>query len=274
MSRRSGGAFTTNADTAEAPHTASTISPLTGRLPATPGRPPEAPGRPPVASGRPGRLPGVSGAGGPAEASPAATTLADLDQAVPAQLEWVGAIADVTAQRIAGDADIWRIILDPATSQPLNVGRAHRLVPAWLRKALHARDRGCRFPGCHPRSPGPTPTTYSPGPTAAPPTSTTSSCSAATTTDSSTKDDGASRSTPARSPPPDPTADPTNSTNPEPPATPRDLRARVLDARDEMRAGVVAAEGKEPTVLETTALGRDPRSTGGSAPGRPDNHST
>jgi len=91
----------------------------------------------------------VSGAGGPAEASPAATTLADLDQAVPAQLEWVGAIADVTAQRIAGDADIWRIILDPATSQPLNVGRAHRLVPTWLRKALHARDRGCRFPGCH-----------------------------------------------------------------------------------------------------------------------------
>ena len=150
MCRRSNGAFTTNADTAEAPHTASTISPLTGRLPATPGRPPEAPGRPPVASGRPGRLPGVSGAGGPAEASPAATTLADLDQAVPAQLEWVGAIADVTAQRIAGDADIWRIILDPATSQPLNVGRAHRLVPAWLRKALHARDRGCRFPGCHP----------------------------------------------------------------------------------------------------------------------------
>lgn len=62
-----------------------------------------------------------------------------------------GAIADVTAQRIAGDADIWRIILDPATSQPLNVGRAHRLVPTWLRKALHARDRGCRFPGCENR---------------------------------------------------------------------------------------------------------------------------
>jgi hypothetical protein len=54
----------------------------------------------------------------------------------------------VVARRIACDADVWRVVLDPATSQPMDVGRTHRLVPAWMRKALHARDRGCRFPGC------------------------------------------------------------------------------------------------------------------------------
>jgi hypothetical protein len=67
----------------------------------------------------------------------------------PAWLEWIGEIPDRTAQRIACDADVWRAILDPATGQPLDVGRAHRLVPHWIRKALLVRDRGCRFPGCH-----------------------------------------------------------------------------------------------------------------------------
>jgi hypothetical protein len=67
----------------------------------------------------------------------------------PAHLEWVGPIPDTVAQRIACDADAWRILLDPTTGRPLDVGRSHRLVPHWIRKALHARDHGCRFPGCH-----------------------------------------------------------------------------------------------------------------------------
>jgi hypothetical protein len=66
-----------------------------------------------------------------------------------AHLEWAGDIPDTVAQRIACDADVWRVILDPATGRPLDVGRTHRLVPHWIRKALYARDRGCRFPGCH-----------------------------------------------------------------------------------------------------------------------------
>lgn len=67
----------------------------------------------------------------------------------PPWLTWHGPISPALAQRIACDADIWRVILDPATGLPLDVGRRHRLVPHWIRRALHARDRTCRFPGCH-----------------------------------------------------------------------------------------------------------------------------
>jgi hypothetical protein len=63
-------------------------------------------------------------------------------------MHWVHEIPPALAQRIACDAEVWRAILDPATGLPLEVGRAHRIVPAWIRKALHARDRGCRWPGC------------------------------------------------------------------------------------------------------------------------------
>ena len=66
----------------------------------------------------------------------------------PAHLSWFGAVPDELAQRIACDCDVWRAVLDPATGLPLELGRTHRLVPHWLRKALHARDRGCRWPGC------------------------------------------------------------------------------------------------------------------------------
>ena len=61
---------------------------------------------------------------------------------------WADRLPASVAQRIACDCEVWRIILDPATGLPLEVGRAHRIVPSWLRKALHARDRGCRWPGC------------------------------------------------------------------------------------------------------------------------------
>src|SRR5262249_21773099 len=46
-----------------------------------------------------------------------------VNLAAPAWLEWVGDIPDVVARRIACDADVWRVVLDPATSQPLDVGR-------------------------------------------------------------------------------------------------------------------------------------------------------
>jgi hypothetical protein len=66
----------------------------------------------------------------------------------PARLDWFGDIPAAIAQRIACDCDVWRCVLDPNTGMPLEVGRTHRIVPHWIRKALHARDQGCRFPGC------------------------------------------------------------------------------------------------------------------------------
>jgi hypothetical protein len=66
----------------------------------------------------------------------------------PARLDWFGDIPAAIAQRIACDCDVWRCVLDTNTGLPLEVGRTHRIVPHWIRKALHARDQGCRFPGC------------------------------------------------------------------------------------------------------------------------------
>jgi hypothetical protein len=66
----------------------------------------------------------------------------------PPWLDWVGDVPVAVAQRLACDCQVWRAILDPATGLPLEVGRTHRIVPRWIRKALHARDRGCRWPGC------------------------------------------------------------------------------------------------------------------------------
>ncbi len=45
------------------------------------------------------------------------------------------------------DCNIARMILGP-DSQPLDVGRAQRAVPRWLRRAVAQRDRHCRYPGC------------------------------------------------------------------------------------------------------------------------------
>ncbi len=61
---------------------------------------------------------------------------------------WADRLPASVAQRLACDCEVWRVILDPATGLPLEVGRAHRIVPTWMRKALIARDRGCRWPGC------------------------------------------------------------------------------------------------------------------------------
>ena len=39
-------------------------------------------------------------------------------------------------------------IVENASGEPLNVGRKSRTVPANIKRALHARDKCCRFPGC------------------------------------------------------------------------------------------------------------------------------
>jgi hypothetical protein len=63
-------------------------------------------------------------------------------------LDWVGPVSPATACRIACDSEFFRIVLDPRNGLPLDVGSAYRIVPPWIRKAVLARDRTCRWPGC------------------------------------------------------------------------------------------------------------------------------
>jgi hypothetical protein len=80
----------------------------------------------------------------------AAVTGRPSDAASPAdvaELAWAGPVTDDAARRLACDAEITRVVLDPS-SQPLDVGRATRTVPSHLRHALIVRDRGCVAEGC------------------------------------------------------------------------------------------------------------------------------
>jgi Domain of unknown function (DUF222)/HNH endonuclease len=51
-----------------------------------------------------------------------------------------------TVRRLGCDAALVRII--ERDGRPLTVGRRTRTIPPALRRALRARDEGCRFPGC------------------------------------------------------------------------------------------------------------------------------
>ena len=56
-------------------------------------------------------------------------------------------LAPATARRIACDAALVPLVEDGSGSV-LNIGRKSRTVPPAMRRALTARDGGCRFPGC------------------------------------------------------------------------------------------------------------------------------
>jgi hypothetical protein len=116
--------------------------------PGTCGGAPE--GGPPGTPGGALTLPGTGGAGLAPPGRPGdALTAAGIPPAVePAWLNWYGTVPASVAQRIACDADLYALVLHPATGLPLYLGRTRRLVPASIRRALHARDRGCRWPGC------------------------------------------------------------------------------------------------------------------------------
>jgi hypothetical protein len=63
------------------------------------------------------------------------------------ELDHGPSIAAETARRLACDASIVELT-ENEDGEPLNVGRKTRTISAPLRRALHARDKGCRFPGC------------------------------------------------------------------------------------------------------------------------------
>jgi hypothetical protein len=71
---------------------------------------------------------------------------AELDRG-SAELDHAGPIGRDDARRIACDASVRRLVLGPR-SEPLDVGRRTSVVPPALRRAVIARDRHCRFPGC------------------------------------------------------------------------------------------------------------------------------
>lgn len=66
--------------------------------------------------------------------------------------EFTGPIHPDDVHQLLCDSSISRIVTGPR-SEVLDVGRSRRTVPPPMRRALVARDGGCRFPGCD-RPPG------------------------------------------------------------------------------------------------------------------------
>ncbi len=66
---------------------------------------------------------------------------------LPGVLDNGHAVSAETLRLLACDARVIPVVLG-AHSEPLDVGRATRTVPAGLRRALITRDQGCAFPGC------------------------------------------------------------------------------------------------------------------------------
>nr|WP_239072061.1 HNH endonuclease signature motif containing protein [Amycolatopsis sp. SID8362] len=78
-----------------------------------------------------------------------AVSLADLKSGRgTATLGDTGAITAADARLHACDCKLIPAVLGTA-SEPLDLGRARRLISPGLRRALFLRDRGCAFPGCH-----------------------------------------------------------------------------------------------------------------------------
>jgi hypothetical protein len=74
--------------------------------------------------------------------------LEDLeDRARSAMLDFGGQLSPESLRMLACDAAVVPIVMNGA-GQPLDVGRATRIIPEGLRRAVAARDRGCAHPGC------------------------------------------------------------------------------------------------------------------------------
>ena len=84
--------------------------------------------------------------------------------------EFTGPIHPQDIERVLCDSSISRVITGP-DSMPLDVGRALRVPPAPMRRAVVARDQGCRYRGAIDHRGGARRTTRPGGPTAAKPKS-------------------------------------------------------------------------------------------------------
>ncbi|MHB1194770.1 MAG: HNH endonuclease signature motif containing protein [Longimicrobiales bacterium] len=74
-------------------------------------------------------------------------TLAQHGGPARSELEDATRVSAETSRRVACDAALVRVTQRPDGSV-LDIGRRTRTIPPALRRALEARDRGCRFPGC------------------------------------------------------------------------------------------------------------------------------
>ena len=76
-----------------------------------------------------------------------APALADPDQPGQSVLEDGARVSAETSRRLACDAS--RVVMrHDGEGRVVEIGARTRTIPPALRRALHHRDRGCRFPGC------------------------------------------------------------------------------------------------------------------------------
>jgi hypothetical protein len=90
--------------------------------------------------------PARSLSGGSPALSPRGGSLGELLGDVPVLASGQPVSAE-QARRLACDAGVVPVVLG-GDSEPLDIGQASRVVPVGMRRALQARDGGCRFPGC------------------------------------------------------------------------------------------------------------------------------
>jgi hypothetical protein len=94
-----------------------------------------------------GLEPGPAGEGYQVVVHVDAAVLADPEQPGQSVLEEGARVSAETSRRLACDAS--RVVMrHDADGRVVEVGARTRTIPPTLRRALHHRDRGCRFPGC------------------------------------------------------------------------------------------------------------------------------
>ncbi len=74
-------------------------------------------------------------------------TLTKAPGSQAAELEWAQPIPAETARRLACDCTITPVFTG-AESHQVDAGRTSRVIPPSMRRALNARDKHCRYPGC------------------------------------------------------------------------------------------------------------------------------
>ena len=94
-----------------------------------------------------GTLPQVAGQRPHLAVTVSMATLTKQPGSPAAELEWTQPIPAETARRLACDAAITPIFPGSESDQP-RAGETTRSISGSQRKALVARDKGCRFPGC------------------------------------------------------------------------------------------------------------------------------